>query len=168
MSVFRNSPSSTIVNPDTNYGDNINLWTNTGNARDGSGATFAQVLNGADLSSVRYQTSGPNGQYVLIGMDIDWEVSYSGSNSTNSFVAVIWQKTAGVTLESLVLGNNFGAGPVRTFTTMRLLPTSYQQAAQLMYLTVEAGNPISGILTTKVYEIRFIYADRGLTTVTSG
>src|SRR5262245_19216925 len=147
MGLQRVSPSATIVSPDTNYGDSVNLWTNTGNARDGNSGTFAQVLNTSDFSAAHWQTPGTlSGQFVLVGMDIDWEVSYSGSNSTNSHVDVFWQKTAGTTLESLVLGNNFGAGPVRTLTTMMLLPTSRQATSTLMYLTVRAGGPISGVL----------------------
>jgi hypothetical protein len=168
MGLLRVSPSATIVSPDTNYGDSVNLWTNTSNARDGSSATFAQVLNTSDYSAARWQTPGTvTGQFVLLGMDIDWEISFSGSDSTNSNVAVFWQKTAGVTLESAVLGNNFGAGPVRTLTPVYLSP-ALRQTTGLTYLTVRSGGAFSGFTTLKVYEIRFIYADRGVASITSG
>lgn len=163
MPLIRVIPANTFLNPDTNYGSSF-AWSNPGNARDSNTSTFAGVnSDGITNPACRWQLPvTTTGQFALVGLELDWEYSFVGASNVNSSATLYWQLVPGVTLESKILVNN----GVQVRTTQRVYLTPSNRTA--FYLTAKNTGPVSGTTTFLIYEMTFLFVDRGVTSVTSG
>lgn len=159
MSYFLLTPSSTIGNPDTNYGTS-GAWTDAAKAIDGDSGTFCgKNIGGAGPDqdpAIRYSSDSDSVSRVIIGAQIEWELTESGAIPFWD-VRLKWQVVAGQTRhDEQILVNTTRAKA----TTRYFLPSHLKQADFLTILTIAVNGPEAGFITCKIYEIKFIAVSR--------
>lgn len=161
------SPSSTIDNP---YGG-VNPFVNPANARDGDTGTssLSGVAHaGGETDNCRWRTqTHTDGQYVLLGAEVDYD--YSWAHSTSGKFLYKFEYPLGTILGSIVtvLDSVDRSRRVERFLLSPELRRPWTDVVGLVLANTAAAGGF-GTSTLTVYEIRFLYAPRGERAVIGG